>query len=162
MRDIDRAHLHPRMRTAAELLDAAILAAGLPLRFYEGARSPDRQAELYARGRTAPGKIVTHAKPWQSFHQYGCAVDYAGWSDHDGWTWPRADDPLWLAFTKMAGNLGLRTLAFERPHVELPLAMSELRGGRLPPGADASFRLWFEAACFSWPAGAPSCLCSQP
>jgi peptidoglycan L-alanyl-D-glutamate endopeptidase CwlK len=37
----------------------------------EGRRSSERQAELYAQGRTAPGPIVTYAKPGQSDHESG-------------------------------------------------------------------------------------------
>lgn len=42
--------------------------AGVQLRFVEGHRTLERQAELYAQGRTAPGEIVTNAKPGQSLH----------------------------------------------------------------------------------------------
>jgi peptidoglycan L-alanyl-D-glutamate endopeptidase CwlK len=38
-------------------------------------RTAEEQAELYARGRTKPGPKVTMAAPWQSWHQYGRAVD---------------------------------------------------------------------------------------
>lgn len=31
-------------------------------------RSPEEQAELYAQGRTKPGRIVTYAKPGESKH----------------------------------------------------------------------------------------------
>jgi peptidoglycan L-alanyl-D-glutamate endopeptidase CwlK len=48
---------------------------GLYMRATEGLRSMERQATLYAQGRTMPGKIVTWAKPGQSLHHYGCAVD---------------------------------------------------------------------------------------
>lgn len=33
-------------------------------------RSPEQQAELYAQGRTKPGRIVTRAKPGQTAHNY--------------------------------------------------------------------------------------------
>ena len=39
-------------------------------------RSWDEQAAEYAKGRTAPGKIVTNAKPGQSWHQWGRAIDF--------------------------------------------------------------------------------------
>lgn len=48
---------------------------GLPIRITEGFRSFERQNELYAQGRTQPGKIVTNAKGGQSNHNYGCAID---------------------------------------------------------------------------------------
>lgn len=42
-----------------------------------GYRSPDQQAMLYAQGRTAPGPIITWAKPGTSAHENGLAVDVA-------------------------------------------------------------------------------------
>ena len=41
----------------------------------EGYRSPQAQAAAYAKGRTAPGSIVTYAGPNESYHQWGSAVD---------------------------------------------------------------------------------------
>ena len=38
-------------------------------------RTMAEQAALYAQGRSAPGHIVTNAKPGQSAHNYGCAID---------------------------------------------------------------------------------------
>lgn len=43
----------------------------------DGFRSYAEQAALYAKGRTAPGKIVTNAKPGTSNHEKGLAVDLA-------------------------------------------------------------------------------------
>ena len=50
-------------------------ARGAPVLVYETLRDEDRQAELYAKGRTTAGKIVTNARPGWSWHQYGMAVD---------------------------------------------------------------------------------------
>lgn len=44
-------------------------------RFTEVIRSAKRQDELYAQGRSKPGRIVTNAKAWDSFHCYGLACD---------------------------------------------------------------------------------------
>lgn len=41
----------------------------------ESYRSPVRQNQLFAKGRVRPGKIITNARGWQSWHQYGLAVD---------------------------------------------------------------------------------------
>jgi peptidoglycan L-alanyl-D-glutamate endopeptidase CwlK len=38
-------------------------------------RSWDEQALEYAKGRTAPGPVVTKAKPGESWHQWGRAID---------------------------------------------------------------------------------------
>lgn len=43
--------------------------AGYPCKILWTYRPPEKQAQLYAQGRTKPGKIVTRAKPWQSAHQ---------------------------------------------------------------------------------------------
>ncbi len=40
-----------------------------------GTRTHAVQAEIYAKGRTTPGPIVSHAKPGESFHNYGVGVD---------------------------------------------------------------------------------------
>jgi len=37
----------------------------------------EEQAALYAIGRTAPGKIVTKARPGESYHNHGLAYDWA-------------------------------------------------------------------------------------
>jgi hypothetical protein len=42
-----------------------------------GYRSYEEQAKLYAQGRTAPGNIVTNAKPGTSGHNWGIALDFA-------------------------------------------------------------------------------------
>lgn len=39
-------------------------------------RTADEQAELYAMGRTKPGRIVTYKKPGTSKHELGLAVDF--------------------------------------------------------------------------------------
>lgn len=43
----------------------------------DGYRSNQEQTELYAKGRTKTGKIVTYAKAGESPHNYGLAVDLA-------------------------------------------------------------------------------------
>ncbi len=48
---------------------------GADFRITEGYRSPERQNELYAQGRTKPGPIVTNARGGQSKHQTGRAID---------------------------------------------------------------------------------------
>lgn len=48
---------------------------GIEITVREGFRSATRQLLLYQQGRTEKGKIVTNAKDYQSYHQYGLAVD---------------------------------------------------------------------------------------
>ena len=48
---------------------------GATLRPYDGYRTHQEQADVYARGRTKPGPIITNARPGQSKHTLGMAVD---------------------------------------------------------------------------------------
>ena len=48
---------------------------GYEYKAISGNRSWDEQAKIYAQGRSAPGKIVTNAKPGYSNHNFGIAVD---------------------------------------------------------------------------------------
>ena len=48
---------------------------GIKLRVTSAFRSYEEQAEIYAKGRTAPGKIVSNAKPGSSYHNFGLAID---------------------------------------------------------------------------------------
>lgn len=50
-------------------------AVGHPIKVTDDYRSIDEQNELYAQGRTKPGKIVTNAKGGESFHNWRCAFD---------------------------------------------------------------------------------------
>lgn len=67
--------LHPAIRPMARkfLEDAA--KEGINLKITFGLRTFDEQTKLYNQGRTTPGKIVTKAKPGQSFHNYALAID---------------------------------------------------------------------------------------
>lgn len=50
---------------------------GIELIVTQTYRSPDQQAAIYAQGRTAPGRIVTHAPPGYSWHEFRRAFDVA-------------------------------------------------------------------------------------
>lgn len=60
------------IKLAAKCLDLIAVArqAGIDLLVTCTYRDNSEQAELYARGRTKPGFIVTHAKPGQSLHNH--------------------------------------------------------------------------------------------
>ena len=57
------------------LLLAALSGIGWTVRLLSGTRTYAEQQALYDQGRTAPGKIVTNARPGASWHNFGCAVD---------------------------------------------------------------------------------------
>lgn len=50
-------------------------SVGMDARVIQGRRTYEEQAKLYAKGRTASGRIVTYAKPGTSNHETGKAFD---------------------------------------------------------------------------------------
>lgn len=62
------ADLHPAMKKKANEFLLKCQEKGIEVMIYCTYRSSKEQNELYAQGRTAPGKIVTMAKGGQSKH----------------------------------------------------------------------------------------------
>lgn len=71
-------------------------------------RPLEDQAALYAQGRTTPGKIVTNARPGQSAHNFGLAIDIVpianGKPDWDG------SHPIWQRIGALGQARGLQWL----------------------------------------------------
>ena len=84
-------------------------------------RTDAEQAELYAQGRTKPGKIVTNAKPRQSAHNFGLALDFVPMvNGKPEWN---AKHPHWLAIGEAAEEVGFEwagrwTRFREFPHIQ--------------------------------------------
>lgn len=76
---IDRTKLHPWINYKLGLLLKRCAKKGIYLIITEGFRTEKYQDELYAKGRTKKGNIVTNArgKDYQSQHQWGIAFDIA-------------------------------------------------------------------------------------
>jgi|SRR6478735_2110394 len=80
--------LHPIVRK--EVLDMythaneKLLPKGVRLRFAYTLRTNKEQDDLYAKGRTKAGRIITNAKGGQSIHNYGLAFDIVILFDEDG------------------------------------------------------------------------------
>jgi peptidoglycan L-alanyl-D-glutamate endopeptidase CwlK len=62
--------LHPKLKPLAELFMARCQENGLDILITCTHRSSAEQNELYAQGRTKPGKIVTRARGGQSAHNF--------------------------------------------------------------------------------------------
>src|SRR5688572_16827940 len=109
--------LHPLARIAVAGLASELMVAGIPLREYETVRTPFRQAELFARGRTIGviGKTKTKAHAWDSLHQYGFATDFV-FLINGQWTWEEPEKGMWDEFHARARKRGLEPLSFEKPH----------------------------------------------
>lgn len=76
---IDRSLLHPKLDYLLTKLLTECAEKGIYLIITEGFRTKAYQDQLYAKGRTAPGKIVTNAKgsTYSSQHMWGTAFDIA-------------------------------------------------------------------------------------
>lgn len=153
LRDRDPEHLHPVFRAKVAALEEKLACEKLPFKLFEGFRSPQRQQYLYAQGRTAPGSIVTRARPWLSNHQYGVAADFVLF-EKGRWSWDDTGERAawWDRLHDLARELSLTPLSFERPHLEmLEVKVRDLRAGRYPPGGDRSWAECLEQAVCSWP-----------
>lgn len=90
-------------------------------------RTWNEQADLYARGRTESGNIVTNAEPGESAHNYGVAADGCKDSEKDRRglqpDWNLEEYKLWAEEAERVGlEAGLYWKSFkEGPHIQLPL-----------------------------------------
>lgn len=87
---------------------ADVLASDIPavmFRVTQGLRTWTEQAQLYAQGRTAPGKVITDAAPGYSWHNFGCAVDVVPMIDI-GPDWD-VTHPVWQRMMAAGDSLGL-------------------------------------------------------
>lgn len=98
-------------------------AAGYPVVIASGTRTVAEQNALYAKGRTAPGGIVTKARGGDSPHNFGLAFDFAFGNAIGRPTWP--EDAPWAAAAAFGKQLGLEwggdwASFTDRPHLEMP------------------------------------------
>lgn len=83
--------LHPEVQNLANKLVAECAKKGLKVKITETLRTKQEQNELYAQGRTKPGKIVTSVKYPNSYHNWGVAFDICrndgkgAYNDNDNW-----------------------------------------------------------------------------
>jgi peptidoglycan LD-endopeptidase CwlK len=149
-RSTDLTLLHPGCLDRALDLKARIEHERLPLEVYEAARSPWRQAELFARGRTTAGAKVTKARAWESSHQYGMALDFV-FKVNGLWTWSEPEPGAWDAFHALARGVDLHPLSFEKPHVEWAWNLGALKKGHIPAGFEGgAFERWYRDNCEKW------------
>jgi peptidoglycan L-alanyl-D-glutamate endopeptidase CwlK len=96
---------------------------GKELVVIESYRSYKRQQRLYDQGRSMPGEVVTNAQAWQSYHQYGLAVDFAVDMDpyQKGIQDPFSDKIDWEVMAELCRRFDLRSGAAWKDygHVEV-------------------------------------------
>ena len=76
MRNIN--DLHPKLQEKVRELVKKCADKGIKIGIGECVRTVEEQDELYAKGRTTAGSVVTNAKgsSYSSMHQWGVAVDF--------------------------------------------------------------------------------------
>ena len=107
--------LHPILRTEALAMYVEIyeaLTGNAYCRFSHTLRTNQEQADLYAIGRTKPGRKVTNAGPGFSFHNYGLAFDIVLIIDNKEASWDMNKDfdkdatPDWKEVVRIAKSYG--------------------------------------------------------
>jgi peptidoglycan L-alanyl-D-glutamate endopeptidase CwlK len=69
------ATLRPEVQPYARALVHRTAMDGIRIKVISGLRSYEEQNDLYAQGRTKPGKVVTKARAGYSAHNFGIAFD---------------------------------------------------------------------------------------
>ena len=122
MRDINRCH--PRLIELSKKLVSACRGQGLIIGIGESFRTKEEQDALYAKGRTAPGNIVTNAKgsSYSSHHQWGTAFDIYR---SDGKGVYTDGDGFFEKVGKIGKSIGLEwggdwKSPVDKPHFQLP------------------------------------------
>lgn len=102
-RDINE--LLPPVRERVQRFQQLCKEHGIDLLVTSTYRCNESQARLYAQGRTAPGKIVTNAKPGQSWHNHRCAIDVVPLiNGKPNWN---TKDPVWAKLGELGKQAGL-------------------------------------------------------
>jgi peptidoglycan L-alanyl-D-glutamate endopeptidase CwlK len=121
------ATLHPRVRPFARALIEKAGGQGIIIKVTSATRTFAEQDELFAQGRTKPGKIVTKVRGGFSNHNFGIAIDitiFKGSSDPEKATTPVFESPLYKAIGALGTDLGLEwggnwTSFKDEPHFQL-------------------------------------------
>jgi peptidoglycan L-alanyl-D-glutamate endopeptidase CwlK len=120
------ATLLPAAQAKAREWLARCLSEGINVKVICGLRTYQEQAELYAKGRTAPGPKVTNAKPGYSWHNFGVAWDFAVFDEQGQ---PQWESPLMERCGEIGESLGLEWGGRwkgikDTPHLQLKTGLS--------------------------------------
>ena len=96
--------LLPPVKARALAFQKACNAAGIDVLIYCTHRGNEEQDELYAQGRTKPGRIVTNARGGDSLHNWRAAFDFVPMlGGKPAWS----DDALYRRCGAIAESVGL-------------------------------------------------------
>ena len=137
------ADLHPVVAQKVQAFVDACKKQGIDLLLTSTYRDMESQAALYAQGRTAPGKIVTNAKPGYSFHNFRVAVDVVPLvNGKPVWGTTGEDGKLWDRVGAIGESCGLEWAKRWKSFPELAhfqytggLSLADFRAGKAFPNA---------------------------
>lgn len=132
-----------------KLADETLKDAGIDLIWTSTYRDNESQAQLFAQGRTKPGRIVTNARAGESFHNHKVAADFALLyhgktiaKDDDFLIWDTKKEyvTLWQSIGVLAELSGLewsgrwKGSLREMAHVQYTngISLADLRAGKTP------------------------------
>ena len=132
--------LLPPARDRAEVFLARARAEGIELLVTSTFRDHESQAALYAQGRSAPGRIVTNARPGQSLHNWRVALDVVPLrAGKPVWGTTGADGQLWARVGAIGEAWGLEWAARWKSFPEFAhfqytggLTLAQLQAGQVP------------------------------
>ncbi|WP_084375086.1 M15 family metallopeptidase [Neobacillus soli] len=140
--------LHPIVKERSNQLIQQAADKGIVIVITDGFRSAENQNQLYEKGRSAEGNIVTYAKGGESYHNFGLAIDFALktpsgnviWDmQYDGNKNGKAD---WTEVVKLAKTLGFDwggdwAKFKDYPHLQMDfgLTIAKLQNGERPTEA---------------------------
>ncbi len=151
-RQQDLAVLHPVIRESVKRVQQQLDDEKLPFKVFEAFRAPERQRFLYRQGRDLPGDIVTKAKPWGSYHQYGLAVDFVLFVS-GSWSWKDTGQyaKMWQRLHAIGRQHGLEPLSWESPHLQYAAtSIDRLKAGDYPSGGDEAWAEHLASAIAGW------------
>jgi peptidoglycan L-alanyl-D-glutamate endopeptidase CwlK len=133
--------LHPKVAATCRELIARCDAAGIDIIVTSTYRDNDSQRELYAQGRTKPGRKVTNARPGYSWHNWRLAFDVVPMrAGKPVWGTTGDDLVLWQTIGKIGKEIGLEWagdwVSFrEYPHFQYTggLTLDDLNAGKKIP-----------------------------
>lgn len=137
--------LHPIVAEKVEVLKEKTAEKEITILITDDYRSIEEQDKIYDQGRGTPGKVVTHLKGGDSYHNFGLAVDFALQLEDGNVIWDTEYDGNgngqsdWFEVAEIAKELGFEWGGDWRgfkdyPHLQMNfgLTINNLQEGKRP------------------------------
>ena len=122
--------IHPKVAEAAIRTIGEAKARGFIVGIHSGLRTWEEQDRLYSLGRSREnpdgkspanpmGNIITNAKAWSSWHNFGLAVDIVFKDEKGNWTWKKSLDD-WRALGSVGKMYGFEWGGDWKTFIDLP------------------------------------------